>query len=375
MAAMVQTLPPQATTAGMLGRPSSSGGYPSQSSHGQMRSHQQPNRYNMPPTGYRGMPASTPIAPPYAFTSTAQLANTNNPNSRPFALNSARSISSPKASHPGASPSSTPSSSTGLPHVDAGNRLSIGLPAIPTGSFMGPSQPAVASPKPSPDRYRRPVKRSEGDVSLNRTVGGSVLPSGSGMAAVGSLYNHPTQSSSTPSLNSQPSYRNSPLGNPVQNTQPSADDIQLPRPQPLELAARYRRRSFGSIETAGLNHSSDNQETASPHPNMFLAASQAAEANNGTMSTAPWPAHHKQTSSTDSITSSRSARSSRPGSVSKLMFHSIPVPDMSPGSLSCGHNHPESDYPPQARTSIRSSLSPWRFQHPPTFTIIATSRC
>ncbi|OCT49738.1 putative Protein BNI4 [Cladophialophora carrionii] len=309
MAALVQTLPPQTTTVTMLGRPSSSGGYPSQASHSQMRNHQQPTRYNMPATGYRGMPASGPIAP-YAFTSTPQLPSIN---TRPLALNSGRSISSPKAPHPGASPSSQPTSPTGLPRIDAGNRLSLGLPIITSGPLMAPPQSNPTSSKPSPDRYRRTVRRSEGEIGLNRVAGGSASPSGSGMAAVGSLYNHPLQSNSTPSLSSssQQSHRSSTYGNAVQNKTSSADDIQLARPQPPELAARYRRRSFGSIQTAGLNHSTDPQETASPHPNTFLASAQPAPA-----STTPVqrPSHHRQTSSSDSINSSKSTRSSRPGS-------------------------------------------------------------
>ncbi|KAJ9605962.1 bud neck involved protein [Cladophialophora chaetospira] len=354
MAALVQTLPPQTTTVTMLGRPSSSGGYPSQGSHGHMRNHQQPTRYNMPQTGYRGIPSSGPIAPPYAFTSTPQLGNTNaNPNARPFALNSGRSISSPKATHMTSPPSSQPTSPSVLPQIDAGNRLSLGLPSFPSGSLMGLSQPAAAAPKPSPDRYRRPIRRSEGEVGLNRAVGTSALPSGSGMAAVGSLYNHPTQSSSTPSLSSssQQSHRSSTYGTTVQNKQPSADDLQLARPQPPELAARYRRRSFGSIETAGLNHSSDPQETASPHPNMFLASPQATQE---TALAAPpqRPNHHKHTPSSDSINSSRSARSSRPGSAQS------PVPASSTSPLSTPKQEPRLAVPSRPGDSSIRQPSP-----------------
>ncbi|OAL17956.1 hypothetical protein AYO22_11112 [Fonsecaea multimorphosa] len=267
----------------------------------------------MPATGYRGMPASGPIAP-YAFTSTPQLATNNanaNSNARPFALNTGRSISSPKAPQPSISPSSQPSSPNSPSHVDAGNRpLSLGLPPIPSGSFMAPqSTPTV--PKPSPDRYRRTVRRSDGDSGSNRVPTGSTLPSGSGMAAVGPLYSHPAQSNSTPSLHSQHSYRNSPQGNTLQPKNSSADDLQLVRPQPAELAARYRRRSFGSIETAGLNHSSDSQETVSPHPKAFLDSPSSPV---GALLPPQRPAHHRHTSSSDSVTSSKSARSSRPGS-------------------------------------------------------------
>ncbi|KIX07772.1 uncharacterized protein Z518_02426 [Rhinocladiella mackenziei CBS 650.93] len=320
MAALVQTLPPQTATVTMLGRPSSSGGYPSQGSPSQARNHQ-PNRYsNMSAAGYRGIPASGPVAP-YAFTSTPQLTNTNaNINSRQFAINTPRSISSPKIpqTHPGGSPSSLPTSPTSLSHVDAGNRpLSLGLPAIPpTSSLMGPSltiPPAAAvttaASKPSPDRYRRNMRRPDGESALNRVSTASALPSGSGMAAVGSLYNHPSQSSSTPSFGSQQSYRGSTFGSSgLKNS--SADDIQLGRSQTPELAARYRRRSFGSIETAGLNHSSDTQETSSPHPNAFLPSHANPDAN-----VPPQRPIHQHTASSDSVASSRSTRSSRPGSV------------------------------------------------------------
>ncbi|OAP64246.1 hypothetical protein AYL99_00218 [Fonsecaea erecta] len=267
----------------------------------------------MPATGYRGMPASGPIAP-YAFTSTPQLATSNvnaNTNARPFALNTGRSISSPKAPQPSLSPSSQPSSPISLSHVDAGNRpLSLGLPPIPSGSFMT-AQSTTTAPKPSPDRYRRNGRRSDGENGSNRAPSGSTLPSGSGMAAVGSLYNHPAQSNSTPSLHSQHSYRNSPQGNNFQPKNSSADDLQLVRPQPAELAARYRRRSFGSIETAGLNHASDTQESASPHPKAFLDPSSSQA---GVLLPPQRPIHHRHNSSSDSVASSKSARSSRPGS-------------------------------------------------------------
>ncbi|KIW88506.1 uncharacterized protein Z519_11075 [Cladophialophora bantiana CBS 173.52] len=350
MAALVQTLPPQTTTVTMLGRPSSSGGYPSPGSQGQMRN--QPSRYNMPATGYRGMPASGPIAP-YAFTSTPQLATTNvnaNPNARPFALNTGRSISSPKAPQPAASPSSQPSTN-GLPHVDAGNRpLSLGLPPIPSGSLMG-SQSTVVAPKPSPDRYRRNVRRSDGESGPNRVPTGSTLPSGSGMAAVGSLYNHPTQSSSTPSLRSQHSYRSSPQGYNLQPKTASADDLQLVRPQPTELAARYRRRSFGSIETAGLNHSSDSQETVSPHPKAFLDSSPVQE---DILPPPQRPVHHRHNSSADSVASSKSARSSRPES----SRNEQPPTTTTPGPFPSPKQDPRLTAPPRLGDSSIRHPSP-----------------
>lgn len=319
MAALVQTLPPQTATVTMLGRPSSSGGYPSAGSQGQMRNHHQPSRYNNMSTGYRGIPSSGPIAP-YAFTSTPNLANTNaGINPRHFALNSGRSISSPKVPPVGTSPSSQPISANGLPHVDAGNRpLSLGLPAIPsTGPLLGPT-PQSTAPKPSPDRYRRNQRRPDAESSPNRTAAGTAFPSGSGMAAVGSLYNHPSQSNSTPTLSSQQSHRNSTYGGGARAMSSSADDLQLGRNQPPELAARYRRRSFGSIDTAGLNHSTDSQDAASPHPNAFLSQQPVPPSNTQLQR----PAHHRHTSSSDSGISSKSAHSSRPASVSLFLVPS-----------------------------------------------------
>ncbi|KAL6252930.1 bud neck involved protein [Rhinocladiella similis] len=304
MAALVQTLPAQTTTVTMIGRPSSSGGYPSHASQGQMRNHA-PSRYNnVSTTGYRGVPGSGPIAP-YAFTSTPQLAAPNT-NARSFAHNQGRSRSSP---------SSPPETPTNLPQMDFGGRpLSLGLPAIPsTGSLMGISTnlaPPASSiaPKPSPDRYRRTGRRADGESHVNRPASNPAVPSGSGMAAVGSLYKHPAQSSSTPSLGTQQSYRGS-HGNLASMGQSSADDLALGKSPTTELAARYRRRSFGSIETAGLNHASDAQDTSSPHPNTFLPSPPAHPA--------PMPAQrptHKHTQSSDSVASSRSTHSSRPSS-------------------------------------------------------------
>lgn len=325
MAALVQTLPVQTTTITMLGRPSSAGAYPQstgayppQPSQQQSRTFQA-NRYNnVPATGYRGLPATGPVAP-YAFTSTPQLANAKY---RATATSTGKSASAPKVPQVSQS-SSQPSSPIGLPQIDAGSRLSMGLPTIPTtGSLMGPSQSPVTVAKPSPDRYRRNGKRVEGESGPNRVAAGSALPSGSGMAAVGSLYSHPSQSSSTPSLSSQTSYRGSAYGT-TGSKNSSADDLHVGRNQTPDLAARYRRRSLGNIETAGLIHSTDAQDTSSPHPNAFLSHQQTPQAQQTQPSQQTQPNHvqgqrpaHSHTASSDSRTSSRSGRSSRPGSVS-----------------------------------------------------------
>ena len=324
MAALVQTLPVQTTSVTMTGRPSSSGGYSSQNPQGQMRSHQ-PSRYNnMSPTGYRGVSSGGPVAP-YAFTQTPQLTNTS-VNPRQFTLESGRSASAPKVpqTQSGALSRSQPSSPSSLPQVDAGNRpLSLGLPDIPsTGSLMDPS-PTLSPPlssttaKPSPDRYRRNTRRVEPEGSQKSVSAGSGSTPGSGTAVHGSIYSHPNQSSSTPSLNSQQSFHGQYHEAATVPQNSSADDLRLGRAQ-SELAARYRRRSLVSIETAGVNHSSDTQNTSSPHPNVFIPTPVSAPSNSAAGIAADRPSYHKHTPSSDSVASSRSTGSSRPSSVSIL---------------------------------------------------------
>lgn len=318
MAALVQTLPPQTATVTMVGRPSSSGGYSSQGPQVQVRGHQA-NRYsNMAATGYRGMPATGPVAP-YAFTSTPQLGH-GTMTARQYALSAGRSKSAPLVpqTQAGSSSSSRPASPPGPQKIDAGSRpLSLGLPIIPTtGPLLGsplPSPPiASSSNKPSPDRYRRIVRRPDGDAGSSRAPAGSALPSGSGMAAVGSLHSNPSQSSSTPSLDSQQSHwNNASASNASTLMNTSVDDLQISRPPSTDLASRYRRRSVGSIETAGLNHTADSHPAPSPHPNAFVSNS---------MQNLPpatqRPVSHRHSGSSDSAVSSLSTRSSRPGSVS-----------------------------------------------------------
>lgn len=327
MAALVQTLPVQTTAVTMVGRPSSSGGYSSQNPQGQMRAHQ-PSRYNnMSATGYRGVSSGGPVAP-YAFTQTPQLTNAN-VNPRQFALESGRSVSAPKVPQTQSGVfNAQPASPSSLPQVDAGNRpLSLGLPDIPsTGSLMGPaptlSPPAPsATPKPSPDRYRRTTRRAEAENSTKTISAGSASIPNAGTTVVGSIYSRPSQASSTPSLSSQQSFHGQSHGIATGSQNSSADDLQLGRAQQPELAARYRRRSFGSIETAGLSHSSDTQDTSSPHPNAFLPATVPTPPSSGPGITVQRPPNHQHTPSSDSVASSRSTRSSRPSSVSAFSIN------------------------------------------------------
>jgi hypothetical protein len=279
------------------------------------------SRYNpQPSTGYRGMPSSGPVAP-YAFTSTPQLSIASAPGPRhqsyahaakyaqgqPLAPTQPR-LTNQKQQVSSASPNPT-------------NTLSLDFSKIPSLDLTLPSSnvtPPLSSPnsaKPSPDRYRRNVRRVDSNESgPYRGHHGSALPSGSGMAAVGQLYNHPMQSSSSPSLRQYQSYRGSMYVTPSQSDKASADDILVGRSQNTDLAARYRRRSVGSIETAGLTHANDAPDAASPHPNAFLQKqpSQSAPAQTPRPSSA-----HAHSGSAESVGSSRSARSSRPSSVSR----------------------------------------------------------
>jgi len=328
MAAMVQTLPPQTTVTVLPGRPSSSGGYPP-SAPPPTRTPQQTRYSNFSSAGYRGVPSTGPVAP-YAFTSTPQLAKFSG-NPRPLSTNfSGKPLSAPmvpqlQETGPSLSSaigqkylssSSMPSSpATASPRADVSSRpvSTVGLPTSST-SLSG-SSAANARPPP-PDRYRRNVRRgdSSGDGGPNRLPAGSAMPSGSGMAAVGQLYNLPSQSSSSPSLSSSShqSYRGSPHnGDNAPSGPGSADDMYIGRSTQPELAARYRRRSFGSIETAGLNHSSDAQDASSPHPNTFLPHQPSQTVNIPPSR----PSSHAHNGSSESVASSRSAKSSRAGSV------------------------------------------------------------
>ena len=173
--------------------------------------------------------------------------------------------------------------------------------------------------KPSPDRYRRNVRRVDSsDNGPNRTHHTSAMPSGSGMATVGHLYTHHTQSNSSPALQSYQSFRGTVYNAGDQTRKTSADDMNLTRPQNAELAKRYRRRSLGSLETAGLNHAADAQYTSSPHPNAFIQASSPAQlpaARHPSPTQRP-SSSHTHNGSSDSVSSARSGHSSQPQPVS-----------------------------------------------------------
>jgi hypothetical protein len=242
--ALVQTFPQQTTTVTMLQtRPSSaSGAFNNQTPRGSGNSRASYAGGNILP--YRG--STTPVAP-YAFTTTPVFGTQNsvqNPlrQNPPAQRSDARSMSVPgdlslfKGS---ASTQSTPSpkileQSDSYFKVDS-QRLSLVSPPLDL-SLADPRIMGNNASKPSPDRYRRSHKRSETSSAALATQ--SAVPSGSGMAAIGHLYNMPSQSSSSPS------FANTVIGT-------SKDDSAVSRSS--DAAKRYRRRSiatYGSEETS-----------------------------------------------------------------------------------------------------------------------------
>ena len=125
---------------------------------------------------------------------------------------------------------------------------------IPSASLLNNSSPTVA--KSSPDRYRRGNRRAEGIASPTANS-----PSGS---------TAPTTTAPTPKMTT--SVDDSHLtGIPGQQTHgharvSSADDVgRTDRPQ-TELAKRYRRRSWGNMDNAGLINLQLHLPSASPTP-------------------------------------------------------------------------------------------------------------
>lgn len=101
--------------------------------------------------------------------------------------------------------------------------------------------------KPSPDRYRRNHRRAETGqpVFTSPQAGGSAMPSGSGMATVGHLYNPAV-------AQTQQMYRGGQIDNANGfDTRPrlvSKDDMALNRQGASEQAKRYRRRSVSGLD-------------------------------------------------------------------------------------------------------------------------------
>ena len=140
--------------------------------------------------------------------------------------------------------------------------------------------------KPSPDRYRRPQRRADAVQSAHVSAqsGGSALPSGSGMAAVGHLYNQPMQFTSAP-IYQQQMYRGMPTLPNLEGTSSfgsssrmaSKDDMMLNRQSSSEQAKRYRRRSVGGLDVGEYTGRLDPKEHSSPEQRKTYASVTSAQ--------------------------------------------------------------------------------------------------
>ncbi|RHZ50030.1 uncharacterized protein CDV56_104177 [Aspergillus thermomutatus] len=275
MAALVQTIPQQSSTVSVLQtRPSSSSGSfaPSPQSSQQQNSRNPTMSWNSYNTvsGSQGYRAGHQVVAPYAFTGTPSLPNSNfntmqnrqswTPHLRPEnRTSSAPSVpqgssvhahavgSNPRFfHHPAAGSVSTSSSNSSVQSYRSKDDSAIpsrqsrsdpplrplstvNLPSS-SSSFMNISSPTVA--RPSPDRYRRGNRRVDNAAGVQSTVTASSLPGEDQLASKNALQD--------------------PSRNRGHARVSSVDDIARPEKPQAELAKRYRRRSWGNMDNAGL---------------------------------------------------------------------------------------------------------------------------
>lgn len=367
MAALVQSFPSTGSTITMLQTRSPSSDAFQGGTHGQQhqRGSQMPRNVYNGPVGtmaagsYRGHTSLSPSAS-YAFNSPSIVPNAANPlRQHPTTPRyDSRTASAPVT--PLTNPLSSPNLSTNgqnrLSSVSAlnlstaytsqqnGSKDDSSIPAPSLNTNPRPlsaidlnptaSSPSPTTTKPAPDRYKRNHRRAETagmPTSTTHSVGGSALPSGSGMATVGHLYNGGYQTHSTPALNTYPSYQGSPSpsrqANEMNSNQPrmiSVDDNVLSRPGSSEQAKRYRRRSISSLDAKEYQQFNSEPSTLPPtQPKTYAAmlASAAPQASSENRQPQPSVAQIQQPGSSHgrngSAESSISGRStSRPPSVS-----------------------------------------------------------
>lgn len=190
---------------------------------------------------------------------------------------------------------------------------------------LDPKLATLAMPvKISPDRYRRNNRRVEMSHPTFAApgTGGSAMPSGSGMATVGHLYNYPRQATEQQSyrgfqkLNQENAYL-------IPGVPVSKDDMSITRQPASEQAKRYRRRSIGGLEVGEFaSHFVDPREPTTPwaQPKPHGLGSSTPHVPEKTESKPVYLSHgstilsHGRKGSEDSTSSSRSG--SRPSSVS-----------------------------------------------------------
>lgn len=306
---------------------------PQRLQHGQNPLAQHPTGMVPPSMGNRT--ASAPVVP--LLQNTFQNAGTSS-RPRPPAVNAGSTPLNP--SYTGPWPGQGQGGLKESPQITS-------LPAVQNSQHMAPlnlNPPAMtyaSVAKSSPDRYRRNHRRAEtgGALSTNNNSmqGGSALPSGSGMATVGHLYNHPTHTSSTPALSTYPMYQGGavmpspPNGNDHDGVShqrtSSKDDMSVQRQSSSELAKRYRRRSISSLEAKDYVSEAQSAPPAQPRTYAEMLAGPAPserKENRPPVVERPTSSHGRQTSNE----SSNSGRSiSRPASVSSMSSYILLLVD------------------------------------------------
>ena len=372
MAALVQSFPQQSSTITMLQTrhdANSSGPFlTSRESQQQLRNSQLARGIygvNNGVTTYRGHTSVPPIAP-YAFTTTPVPPQPVNPlrqnPTAPYLRQEDRTFSAPvmtlsQQNSLGGSANQTRqrqagSSPTIVPVQDVSTTFTSGTKddsAIMTPRTTTPRPMSAmelnlsdakisalgTNVKPSPDRYRRPQRRAEAmqPAHMAPQTSGSALPSGSGMAAVGHLYNQPLQFASAPSQQQQ-MYRGVPIPPNMEGTpsfgsssrMASKDDMALYRHSSSEQAKRYRRRSVGGLEVGEYTSRLDPREHSSLEPRKTYASVTSAQYVPDKQSvraaypieTTIRPASHARTGSDESASSLNSI--TRPPSVCVVNF-------------------------------------------------------
>jgi hypothetical protein len=290
-----------------------------QSHHNPSRVPQVPRSYSSHNAGvsYRGT-STTPVQP-YAFQTTPNLRQDSRtglvPASRqsmgPTSLSANRTSYAPSSSASTSSTNSASNSSTAGAHytVSKDDSVLIGQRINrPSSTFLtSSSTPDLslvsleASHKPSPDRYRRLQRRTDSSNSVT-----SQHTPDSQRSSVG--FQGPIQQNTS---NNIPS-RGSAVVQP--NRAGSADDSQVARQQG---GGRYRRRSVGAIEPSSVaGPVASPVTTAAPTWSQVVARGLPGHVT-PVVSAMPLPSrpyHHRRTDSTESKSSSKSAK--RPSSVS-----------------------------------------------------------
>ncbi|GAD97681.1 hypothetical protein ANI_1_1402014 [Paecilomyces variotii No. 5] len=326
MAAIVQTIPQTGTVTMLQTRPSSSSGSfasPSHTAHQQSPRSQSVSHTMGSSTNLRGHQAMAPVAP-YAFTATpgsAQNRQSWAPQSRlDSRSSSANSVpqGSENTSFNGSMHNSTAGSvSTASTTSSSGSYMSkddTAIPSrrqagdlnprplstvnIPSSSFMNIASPVIA-PKPSPDRYRRGNRRADNSTGAHNSAG--VLATSSPVGHASTLDSTTQASVSSASSVQRPFLApDRSAGGHVRVS--SADDTRSEKLQQPELAKRYRRRSWATIDTAGV--AGLRGETPSPeNTGMNLSNARSREERPSSRSS------HSANGSTDSIHSTRSNHS------------------------------------------------------------------